>query len=142
MRSGLSTGSAPALAPAVSSRLSTGSSSSSSSSRTRLKRKSECKEVWVDLAKSPVTTQFREALKHQKLEAAEQGVMQARDIPRVVNTAGVYEEMRKVFFKEYFEQQRASKHTNDEETVRTIRQKARLRFAKITSLERIQLARR
>ena len=83
---------------------------------------------------------FQEGLRCERVEEALAEALQSRDLPKVVNAAEVYDNMRKCFFKEYFDRKKALSTSGDPETVRELRNKARLRFAALGLQERITLA--
>ena len=136
---------AAATTPSPSSATATVSPSGSSASpgaRNRLKRKQAPLAVWESSSQDPSTREFQAGLRCELVEAAHSSALQSKDLPKVINSVQVYEDMRKFFFKEYFDRKKELAKAADQETIREMRNRARLLFARLDVKARITLARK
>ena len=89
----------------------------------------------------PSTRAFATAVQEEKVETARAQALRTAPLPRVVSAETVYDDLRTQFFDEYFEKKKA-KACSDQESVRDLRNKARLLFSKLSAKERISLCHR
>ena len=110
----------------------------------RRRHASKEKATDVDRVESESQQLFREGVRKQVLEEAEEAAARDEPLPRMSHPAAIYKRTRLQFFNEYFEKKTAPCNgvDADVETMRSLRGRARLLLSKLSFKDGAALCRR
>lgn len=110
----------------------------------RRRHASKEKATDVDRVESESQQLFREGVRKQVLEEAEEAAARDEPLPRMSHPAAIYKRTRLQFFNEYFEKKTAPCNgvDADVETMRSLRGRARLLLSKLSLKDGAALCRR